>query len=352
MSSEITFFLGFTALVVFVLALDLGVFNKKDHIIGYREAAAWTTLWVVLSLVACLFLRLAGEQLHGIETYEQLEAVVGKYKPNAILDPGNFEASLQSYRNAISLEFITGYLVEYSLSVDNIFVIILIFSAFGVEKRLYHRVLFWGIIGAVAARFIFIFFGGFLILKFGWILYVFAGFLIFSGIKMFLARNAKDEIDPQHHPVVVYASKLFKVHSRFEGNKFFVFKEGKRHITPLFLVLLVIEFSDIIFAVDSIPAIFAITRDTYIVFFSNIFAILGLRSLFFLLINFMDKLRYFKHGLAVLLIFIGLKMLLEEFLHGIGFSQIHALGMILFIIGLSVALSLVFPASVLEENGR
>ncbi len=343
MSNEIYFFGAFSFIVILVLFVDLGLFNKKDHVISYREAAAWTVVWVMLAMSCYFYLKFAGEQLHDIVSFEQLQEIVIKNKHDVRLYPDDFELSLTGYRNAISLEFLTGYLIEYSLSVDNIFVIILIFTSFGVQKKYYHRVLFWGILGAVFARMAFIFGGGYFITNYTFILYLFALFLMYTGVKMFLNRNEDENFDTENHPMVKFASKIFRVHKSFEGNHFFIKKEGKNYITPLFIVLLVVEFSDIIFAVDSIPAIFAITKDTYIVFFSNIFAVLGLRSMFFLLINVMDKLRYFKHGLSFLLVFIGLKMLIHDQLKDLGFKTIHTLAIILLILGSSIIFSLIHP---------
>lgn len=192
-------------------------------------------------------------------------------------------------------------------------------------------------------RFLFIFIGAALIQKFEWIMYVFGTFLIYTGIKMFIERNKEDEIDPQHHPVVKFAQKHFKVHNQFVGKKFFVVIDGIKKITPLFLVLIIVEFTDLIFAVDSIPAIFSITKDPYIVFFSNIFAIIGLRSMFFLLAGIVDKFRFLKVGLAVLLTFIGLKMIFHHYLDDIGFGTSHSLIVIISILFLSIAISLLFP---------
>ena len=201
----------------------------------------------------------------------------------------------------------------------------------------------WGIIGAVVMRFIFIFTGAALVRQFDWILYIFGGILIFTGIKLFIDRNKQDKIDPSSHPVVKFASKYFNVYNQFVGHRFFVKIDGKHYITPLFIVLLVIEFSDVIFAVDSIPAIFAVSKDPYIIFFSNIFAILGLRALFFLLANVLNRFYYLKIGLAVLLTFIGVKMLVHEPLKEIGFQTVHSLYVILGILSISVLASVLFP---------
>lgn len=249
----------------------------------------------------------------------------------------------QLYNQNLGLEYLTGYVVEYALSVDNIFVIVLVFTAFGVAPKNYHRVLFWGILGAIVMRFIFIFVGAALIQKFEWIMYVFGAFLVFTGVKMFFDRNNEETIDTQNHPVVKFANRYFKVHNHFVGNKFFVTIDGVKKMTPLFLVLLIIEGTDLIFAVDSIPAIFSVTKDPYVVFFSNIFAIIGLRSMFFLLAGILDKFRFLKVGLAALLTFIGLKMLFHHYLDEWGFSTTDSLFIIVGILGLSIGLSLAFP---------
>ena len=343
MSNELLFISGFLVFIVLVLALDLGLFSKKDHVISLKQAGIMSFIMVMLALGFYFLLLLEGQQLHGITNYAKLEQVVKAHKHAITLIPGNFEESLRIYNQNLGLEFLTGYVIEYALSVDNIFVIVLIFSAFAVPEKYYHRVLFWGILGAIVMRFIFIFAGAALINEFSWILYVFGAFLIFTGIKMFLSKDDDDKIDTEKHPVVKFASKFFAIHPRYEGNNFFHKVNGKTLLTPLFLVLLIVEFTDLIFAVDSIPAIFAVTKDAYIVFFSNIFAIMGLRSMFFLLINIIHKFHYLKTGLAVLLTFIGVKMLAHDYLKSWGFTTEHSLLIILFILTASVVASLAFP---------
>jgi tellurite resistance protein TerC len=334
------FFLIFICLALFV---DLGIFNKHDRIIASKHAAIKTAVWISLAFLFYLFLNFFGENIHGISDMEGMKYHITKYAQNVAVVENDYARSIQNYRHELSLEFLTGYVIEEALSMDNLFVIILIFTAFNVDKRLYHRVLFWGILGAVVFRFIFIFTGAFLIVKFSWILYLFAAFLIFTGIRMFVNRNDEEKIETESHPVVKFAAKYFSIHDRFAGNKFFVKINHKNLITPLFLVLMIIEFTDILFAVDSIPAIFAVTKDPYIVFFSNIFAILGLRSMFFLLINVMHKFHFFKHGLSVLLVFIGLKMVFNDWLKSIGFSIEYSLLIIGLILTLSIVLSLLIP---------
>lgn len=343
MSNELLFSLGFLLFIVLILALDLGLFSKKDHVISLKQASIMSFIMVALAIGFYFILITEGQELHGIRNFAQLKEVVVRHQHNITLVPGNFAQSIAVYKQNLGLEFLTGYVIEYALSVDNIFVIVLIFSAFAVEEKYYHRVLFWGILGAIIMRCIFIFIGAALITKFGWILYVFGAFLIFTGVKMFFSSDEDDKIDTEKHPVVRWASKIFAIHPKYEGKKFFVKVNAKTFVTPLFLVLLIVEFTDLLFAVDSIPAIFAVTKDPYIVFFSNIFAILGLRSMFFLLVNIIHKFHYLKTGLAFLLTFIGLKMLLHNYLHFWGFTTEHSLIVILAILVISIVASIAFP---------
>jgi tellurite resistance protein TerC len=346
MNHEVLFFGGFILFIVLMLAIDLGVFSKSNKAVSLKQAAIMSAVWVSFALVFYVVLRIWGYELHDIHSFERLLYIKDKHLHNFDIIPDNLAASIEIYNKNLALEYITGYVVEYALSVDNIFVMVLVFSSFGVAPQYYHKVLVWGIIGAVLLRFIFIFIGAALISKFGWILYLFGFFLVYTGIMMFVNRDQDDEIDPQNHAVVKFASKYFSVYPNFVGGKFFHHVDGKKFITPLFLVLLVIEFTDVIFAVDSIPAIFAVTKDPYIVFFSNIFAILGLRSMFFLLVNIIHKFHYLKTGLSFLLVFIGAKMLLHNWLHDWGFTTTHSLIIILGILTLSIVLSLVFPKKV------
>ena len=343
MNSELVFFGAFALFVVLMLAIDLGLFHKKDTAVSLPQAGIMSAVWVSFAIAFYFFLKTEGQQLHNINDQVKLTEIVAKYQHNISNSSTNFIENLNAYNDNLSLEFITGYVVEYALSVDNIFVMVLIFGAFAVDEKYYHRVLFWGILGAVFMRFFFIFIGATLISQFGWILYLFGAFLIYSGGMMFFSKEEDEKIDTKNHKVVKFASKYFSVHPEFVGNKFFHKVKGKRYITPLFLVLLIVEFTDVIFAVDSIPAIFAVTKDPYIVFFSNIFAILGLRSMFFLLVNVIDKFHYLKTGLAVLLVFIGVKMLAHHWLSDWGFTTIHSLFVILGILTTSVVASLIFP---------
>ena len=267
--------IGFNVFVLLMLALDLGVFHRKAHVVTFKESIAWTVVWVFLAMLFNL----------GLAHY-------------AGPDKG--------------MEFLTGYVIEKSLSVDNVFVFVLLFSYFAVPPVYQHKVLFWGILGALIMRAIMIGLGAMLITKFVWIIYFFGAFLILTGIKMIVKRE--EEIHPERNPVVRWFKKLMPVTTGYRGDKFFVRENGVRHATPLFVVLLLVEFSDIIFAVDSIPAIFAVTKDPFIVYTSNVFAILGLRSLYFVLAGAIGNFRYLKAGLSLVLVLIGIKMLLDP--HG------------------------------------
>jgi len=323
--------------------IDLGAFHKKDHEVGFKEALAWTSVWVFFSLATWLFIYFFGEKIHGPSDFKALSELVEKYAHPIQLIDGDFEASLAIYRKNLALEYLTGYIVEYSLSIDNIFVIVMIFYSFGVDRKYYHRVLFWGILGAIVMRFFFIFISAALIQQFDWILVFFGLLLIFTGIKMYLERNKDQRIDTNDHPVIKFTSRFFAVDREYVGPKFFLRKDGKLFMTSLFVVLLVIEFSDVIFAVDSVPAIFSITKDPYIVYFSNIFAIIGLRSLFFLLINILEKFRYLHIGLSVLLTFVGVKMITHYF-HLFEINTMQSLLIILGILSISILASVLIPA--------
>ncbi|KMQ72624.1 TerC/Alx family metal homeostasis membrane protein [Chryseobacterium koreense] len=343
MTSENIFLISFLLFIFFILALDLGLFGKKSSAVSMKQAGLMSFFVVALSVCFYFVLINYGHYLHGIDSLDKLQHVIARHHHPVHLIPGDLEHSIQLYNQNLGLEYLTGYVVEYALSVDNIFVIVLIFTGFGVAPRNYHRVLFWGILGAIVMRFVFIFVGAALIEKFEWIMYVFGAFLVFTGVKMFLDKDKEEKIDPQSHPVVKFANKHFKVHNHFVGNKFFVTVDGIRKMTPLFLVLLIIEATDLIFAVDSIPAIFSVTKDPYIVFFSNIFAIIGLRSMFFLLAGIINKFRFLKIGLAALLTFIGLKMLFHVYLDQFGFTTTDSLLIIIGILGTSIFFSLIFP---------
>jgi tellurite resistance protein TerC len=334
---------GFLVLVAAMLAIDLGLINKKNHVVSLKEALVWTGVWIGVAMLFWAFLFFRGELLHGVE--------------------GLAGAELAAYRRELSLEYLTGYLIEKALSVDNIFVMIMIFLSFRVDPKYYHKILFWGIIGAVVLRFVFIFSAAALVSRFAWVLWIFGGILVFSGINMFFEKSNDDgeTKDMTQHPLVRFISKRFRMTRSDYGGKFFVRLRRHLYLTPLFLVLMVIEGSDVIFAVDSIPAIFSVTLDPYIVFFSNIFAILGLRSLFFVLSGVMDKFVWLKTGLAVLLTFIGAKMLLPVIggqllplvgVNGFGghISTPASLIVVVGILAVSIIASLIFPKKVVSEK--
>lgn len=283
--NELLLFVLFNIFILFLLLLDLGVFHRKDKVVSLKEAAAWSAVWIVLSLLFNLALFFWVRERTG--------------------------SAAEATR--VSLEFLTGYLMEKALSVDNIFVFIVIFSYFGVPPQFHHRVLFWGVLGALIMRGLFIALGAALIARFDWILYIFGIILIVSGWKM--AFSSGEQVHPDKNIFICLAKKFFKVHPGYDSHAFIVRANGKLHITTLFLVLITVETTDVVFAVDSIPAVFGITRDPFIVYSSNVFAILGLRALYFLLAGVMNTFYYLKFGLSFILVFIGCKMLVEDFIH-------------------------------------
>lgn len=339
-------------MIVIMLLLDLGIFRKNtiDHVVKFKEAAAWTVAWIALASVFYVVIKTHGDLIHGVDTPEHLEEIRAQYAPHLKFIAGDFAGNLEMYRNNMSLEFITGYLLEYALSIDNIFVMILIFSSFGVRQKYFKKVLLWGVLGAIVMRFIFIFLGSALMQRFEWIIYIFGLLLIYQGGKIFFEKDGDDQIDPAKHPVVKFSSKYLPVFPRYVQEHFFVLKNNKWMVTPLFIVVLIIEFTDLIFAVDSVPAVFSVTKDPYVVFFSNIFAIMGLRSMFFFLSNVMGLFRFLKYGLGVLLLFIGGKMLAHTYLESIGFKTVYSLYVILGILAVSIIASLLFPEKKTEPE--
>lgn len=335
--------IGFLLLIGVILFIDLKLMGNKDGTVSLTQAGIMSAFVILLSLGFAALLRFYGNEIHDIHSISHLQEVVTKYRHPIKIDPSDLEKSLKIYNRNLSLEFLTGYIVEYALSVDNIFVMVMLFSSFGVARENYHKVLVWGILGAIVMRLAFIFAGAALIEKFSWIMYVFGIFLVLTGIKMFFNRNKEENVDIKKNPVVRFAYKHLRMHDGYVGDRFFVRINGVLKITPLFLVLLVIESTDLLFAVDSIPAIFSVTKDPYIVFFSNIFAIIGLRSMFFLLAGVINKFRYLQVGLAALLVFIGAKMLLHDYLKDFGFTTAHSLFIIVGILAASIIASLVIP---------
>jgi tellurite resistance protein TerC len=323
---------GFCSFILVMLAIDLGVFNRKPHEISYRNAAIWSAVWVTLALIFFGFLLgPLGWQLFGDERHQK------------------------------AFEFITGYLIELSLSVDNLFVFLLIFSYFKVPPKYQHRVLYWGVLGALVMRVTMILVGTELIARFHWIIYLLGAFLVYTGIQML--RGGETELEPDKQPIIRFITRRVPIARHYEKQKFFTKVDGKRVGTLLFLVLIVVEVTDLVFAVDSIPAIFGVTTDRFIVYTSNVFAILGLRTFYFLLAGVVEKFHYLKVGLGIVLGFIGIKMLLPLIttilgagLHALGFEswarKVHhfedipviiALGFVAVVLLSSVAASLIWP---------
>jgi len=313
--AEYWWFYGlFLVFVLFMLALDLGVFNRKAHVVSFKEATIWSIVWVSLALVFNYIFYQYASYKFGAET-----------------------------GGTLGLEFLTGYILEKSLSVDNIFIFVMVFAYFSIPAKYQHRVLFYGILGALIFRAIFIALGSAL-MQFHWVIYIFGGFLILTGIKMFFTSN--EEIDPEKNYLIRLFKKFMPVTYEIDGKNFFVRKNGLWHATPLFIALLFLEATDIIFAVDSVPAIFAVTNEPLIVFTSNIFAILGLRSMYFMLAGVIDKFHLLKYGLAIVLVFVGLKMVWLNDAFGGKFPITYSLGFIIGTIALSVIASLIFPPKV------
>jgi tellurite resistance protein TerC len=342
-SPEVFFFTLFVIVTIGLILIDLLWVGGKNHIISFKESAVLSAIWIFLALVFGTFLLFHADLLHGIKDMETLKVVVAKYLPNLNLEGKSYNEGLALFRKNVSINYFTGYLIEETLSIDNLFVILLLLRSFSVEEKYYKRVLFWGIIGAIVLRGLFIFAGVALVHRFDWLLLVFGAFLIFSGGKMFFENDEKENKEPQNHFLVKTLSRFLPITKGFEKGKFMTIHKGRLFATPLLLVLIMVEFSDLIFAFDSIPAIFSVTLDPYVVFFSNIFAIMGLRSLFFMLIGFVNKFRFLKHGISILLVLVGAKLLLHKWLDQIGFQSIYFLYIILIIISASVLFSIYLP---------
>ncbi|HEY4784832.1 MAG TPA: TerC/Alx family metal homeostasis membrane protein [Bacteroidales bacterium] len=342
-NSELLYFGLFSIVILAILVLDLTVIGRHSHILSLREATIWTGVWVTLALLFYVFIVFHGDKLHNIDNLNDLIGLQKKYAPQLKLDLSSFQHSLDIYRKNMGMEYLSGYFIEYTLSMDNVFVIMIILSGFSVRQKYYKQVLFWGILGAIVLRFLFIFTGAALIQKFEWVLLIFGAFLVFTGVKLFLNRNKDEKIEPQDHWLVKFLSKHARVYPRYFKDHFFIWRKRALYITPLFIVLMVVEVTDVIFATDSIPAIFAVTRDPFLVFFSNIFAIIGLRSLFFLLMRVMNIFHYLNIGISFLLVFVGFKLLFHTWLEEIGFNSVYSLYVILGTLVICILLSVVFP---------
>ncbi len=306
----------FLLFVLFMLLLDLGVFNRKAHAVTFKEATIWSIVWVTLALIFNFIFYSYATKHFGAAAGQRL-----------------------------GLEFLTGYILEYSLSIDNIFIFVLVFSYFGIPAKYKHRVLFYGILGALFFRAFFIGIGSAL-MQFHWVIYIFGAFLIFTGIKMFFTNH--EEIEPEKNYLIRLVKRFIPVTHEIKGKEFFIRKGKILHATPLFIALLFLEATDIIFAVDSVPAIFAVTNEPLIVFTSNIFAILGLRSMYFMLAGVIDKFHLLKYGLATVLVFVGLKMVYLNEAFGGKFPISYSLAFIISVIALSIIASMIFPKKLIE----
>ena len=303
----------FIAFIILFLALDLGVFNRNPHVIKTKEAAIWTGIWVTVAL-----------GFSGVIYW--------------LFNDGLIENPTDLTPKVAVLKYITGYLIELSLSIDNVFVIAVIFSSFAIPKKYQHEVLFWGILGAIVFRALMIFFGVALINKFDWIIYVFGAFLLFTAFRMLFHKE--EEFEPKKSKMFRFLKKLFPISYKMDGDKFFIKRMGIRAATPLFVALIIIELTDILFALDSIPAILAITADPFIVFSSNILAILGLRSMYFLISRMLTKFRFINYSLVVILAFVGVKMILS---HNVEIPEWLSLAVIGTSLGGGIIASLLIP---------
>jgi tellurite resistance protein TerC len=342
MSIEVLSMLVFLVFIVAVLMVDLVFVGRKVHVISTKEATIWSIIWISLGIGFYFVLFHFGHILHGIDSIEKLKDIATQYNPYLEFKSTIYEEMLLEYKRSQAINYISGYFIEKTLSVDNIFVMLIILQGFSVPLKDYKMVLFWGILGAIVLRFIFIFAGVVIIQRFEWVLLVFGAFLLFQGIKI-LVEKEKEPTDPKDSWLIKYLSKHINLYTSYDRDRFWFRQNGKLFFTPLFLVLIMIEFSDLVFAFDSIPAIFAVSRDPYIVFFSNIFAILGLRSLFFLVANLVTKFRFLKHGVGLLLVFVGIKLLIHGKLKSWGFQPEYSLYFIAFVMIASILLSVIFP---------
>ncbi|MFL5349154.1 MAG: TerC family protein [Hyalangium sp.] len=304
MNSQVALWVGFHVFVLAMLAIDLGMFHRHPHAVSSKEAGLWTGVWVTLSLIFC-----AG-----------IWAFIG-HEP--------------------AIQWITAYVVEYALSVDNLFVFLVVFSYFRVSLEHQHRVLFWGVLGAFVMRATLIITGTVLVSRFHWLIYLFGAFLLFTGVKMLFSKEEEEAADPEQRVVVKFARRVLPVSRQGQGSHFFVHEDGRLKVTPLFIVLLVVEVTDLLFAVDSIPAVLGITQEAFIAYTSNVCAILGLRSLFFLVSKLMDKFHFLQVGLSLILSFVGVKMLLTWF--DIHLHEGLSLGVIALILAASIGASLIWP---------
>ncbi|MFA5492390.1 MAG: TerC/Alx family metal homeostasis membrane protein [Bacteroidales bacterium] len=339
---EIITLISVVILVAFLMFIDLKVGKTQHHVMTLKSAALWTIFWIGAGVLFGFSLLLWGHHIHSIHSIEDLSFIIKKHHHLININGLAFDEALKLYRQNLTVEYFTGYFIEKSLSLDNIFVWLIIFMSFNVPEKYYKDILFWGIVGAVVFRFIFIFGLSSLLTAFEWVLFIFAAILLYTGIKMIFKKKDNGEKEKekyQNHFIVRQFSKFRHFYPDYDRGFFFK-KGGFIFVTGSFLVLCIVEFTDIIFAIDSIPAIFAITADPYIIYFSNIFAILGLRALFFLVYHGLRSLYYLNYGLGTLLILMGVKIITEDWLHEIGFTNIHSLILVLSIITITIVASL------------
>ncbi|NLY22272.1 MAG: TerC/Alx family metal homeostasis membrane protein [Bacteroidales bacterium] len=339
---EILSMLGFIVLVAILMFIDLKVGKTQHHVMTLKSAALWTVFWIGAGVLFGFSLLIWGHHIHSIHSMEDLSLIIQKHHHMINISGLSFDEALKLYRQNLTIEYFTGYFIEKSLSLDNIFVWLLIFMSFNVPEKSYKDILFWGIVGAVVFRFIFIFGLSSLLSAFEWVLFIFAAILLYTGIRMFFRKKDNEEKEKEkykNHFLVKWFSKFRHFYPEYDRGFFFK-KGGFTFVTGSFLVLCIIELTDVIFAIDSIPAIFAITADPFIIYFSNIFAILGLRALFFLIYHGLRSLYYLNYGLGALLTLMGVKILAADWLHEIGFTNVHSLILVLSIITITIVASL------------
>lgn len=346
-------FIGLFFVVLMVGMLwDLGVFTKTEETeVNAKQAIKHTGVWFGIGLLMTVVVYFFHGALHEIETLQDLERYAMQYRIDLDLGRG-YDTAISEFSKTSAISYLSGFLLEYALSIDNLFVILLIFQSFKMNGQNQKRILIWGVIGAVVLRFFFIYLGTEMVSRFSWVMYLFGAFLIYSGFKM-LAAGEEDSFDTTNHPVIRWARKWLRVWDENpEETRFFVRNQGLIYVTIPFLVLIIVDITDVVFAVDSVPAVFGVTTDPYLVFFSNIFAVMGLRSLYFLLGAGMDQFYSLKYGLSLILVYIGLKMLLEKWAHEYGFNEVHNLLIIIGILALSIFWSLWFPKENMDSQSE
>jgi tellurite resistance protein TerC len=349
MLSQFVFVGLFFVVLMIGMLWDLGVFSKTTEVeVTAKQAIKHSAVWFSIGLLMTVAVYFFHGQLHQIATLQDLQHYATEYRVDIDFSKG-FDHAMADFSRTSSISYLSGFLLEYALSVDNLFVILLIFQSFKMNGQNQKRILIWGVIGAIVLRFFFIYLGTEMVSRFAWVMYLFGAFLIYSGFKM-LTAGEDDSFDTVNHPVIRFTRRWFRIWDKNpDETRFFVRNEGLLYVTIPFLVLIIVDVTDVVFAVDSVPAVFGVTTDPYLVFFSNIFAVMGLRSLYFLLGAGMDQFYSLKYGLSMILVYIGLKMLLEKWAHQYGFNEIHNLLIIIGILALSIFWSVWFPKENLDS---